>query len=99
MLVPGSVLYYVTPEEVRDFAEWAFGPDGLPELQLFAYGDFSCPGLFDEYNALFCRAEASGSSLTSSEPVVPFSGPLWSVVESQMEALGSCAFRSFQLVS
>jgi hypothetical protein len=98
MLIPGSSAYLVTPEEVRDFAEWAFGPDGLPGLQLFAYGDFSCQGLFDEYNALFCRAEVSESSPTSFEPVVPFIGPLWSVVEPHMEALGSCAFRSLQLV-
>jgi hypothetical protein len=98
MLIPGSSAYLVTPEEVRDFAEWAFGPDGLPGLQLFAYGDFSCQGLFDEYNALFCRAEVSESSPTSFEPVVPFIGPLWSVVKPHMEALGSCAFRSFQLV-
>jgi len=98
MLIAGSSAYLVTPEEVRDFAEWAFGPDGLPGLQLFAYGDFSCQGLFDEYNALFCRAEVSESSPTSFEPVVPFIGPLWSVVEPHMEALGSCAFRSFQLV-
>lgn len=31
----------VTAEELHRFAEWAFGPDGLPELQVFAFGDFS----------------------------------------------------------
>ncbi|KAJ6020264.1 hypothetical protein N7522_000339 [Penicillium canescens] len=28
-------------EELVSFAEWAFGPDGLPALQVLAFGDFS----------------------------------------------------------
>ena len=27
--------------EVEDFAQWVFGPDGLPNLQVLAYHDFS----------------------------------------------------------
>ena len=34
---------YVGRDEVESFAEWAFGPDGLPELRVFAYGDFAFP--------------------------------------------------------
>ena len=28
-------------EDLVSFAEWAFGPDGLPALQVLAFGDFS----------------------------------------------------------
>jgi len=39
------------------FARWAFGPHGLPMLELLAYGDFSkgYPSL-GHSNELFCRA-------------------------------------------
>jgi hypothetical protein len=29
------------PPKLREFANWAFGPDGLPTLKLLAFGDFS----------------------------------------------------------
>jgi hypothetical protein len=28
-------------KEVLDFADWAFGPNGLPRLEVLAFGDFS----------------------------------------------------------
>jgi hypothetical protein len=28
-------------KEVLDFADWAFGPNGLPKLEVLAFGDFS----------------------------------------------------------
>lgn len=37
------------------FAQWAFGSDGLPELEILAYGDFSYQGR--QLNILLCRSE------------------------------------------
>lgn len=41
-------------QEVDNFAQWAFGPDGLPALEILAYGDFSFQGR--RPNILFCRS-------------------------------------------
>ena len=39
---------------VETFAHWAFGRDGLPDLDLLAYGDFACDDR--QPNILFCRS-------------------------------------------
>jgi hypothetical protein len=94
MLGRDSDPFRVTPEEVESFAEWAFGPKGLPELEVFAHGDFSHQGLYADSNTLFCRTGAPGSSTPSFQPLTPSNAPLWSLVESHMDALGSCAFKN-----
>ncbi|MCJ1395105.1 hypothetical protein MMC18_007986 [Xylographa bjoerkii] len=43
------------PGDLHTFATWAFGPAGLPKLQILASGDFSHKGRFDERNVLLCR--------------------------------------------
>ena len=43
------------PAELLGFANWAFGPNGLPTLQDLAFGDFSYDSRFHIYNKLFCR--------------------------------------------
>ena len=40
---------------VFDFAQWAFGPDGLPHLQVLAVGDFSYDGRFKSQCLLLGR--------------------------------------------
>lgn len=45
-------------DDFRDLAQWAFGPKGLPELQLLAYGDFSHKGRYHKYTMLLCRNES-----------------------------------------
>jgi len=45
----------MTLAEFREFANWAFGPNGLPTLKLLAFGDFSYKGRFDDHNKLLCR--------------------------------------------
>ena len=37
----------------------AFGPNGLPNLRLIAWGDFSHRGRYKEHTLLLCRNEAS----------------------------------------
>jgi hypothetical protein len=48
--------------EVFNFAHWAFGPDGLPELEILAYGDFSYQGR--QPNMLLCRSHDSMGDMT-----------------------------------
>jgi hypothetical protein len=43
------------PAELLRFANWAFGPNGLPTLQVLAFGDFSYDGRSHIHNKLFCR--------------------------------------------
>jgi hypothetical protein len=38
-----------------DFAKWAFGVNGIPSLQVLAYGDFSFHGRFAWNNHILCR--------------------------------------------
>ncbi|KAH8650229.1 hypothetical protein BGZ60DRAFT_569554 [Tricladium varicosporioides] len=43
------------PPKLRKFANWAFGPDGLPMLEVLAFGDFSHDGRFHNHNRFYCR--------------------------------------------
>ena len=53
----------VTAALVR-FAQWAFGENGLPQLELLAYGDFSQQGLWSKHSVVLCRnSHASESGL------------------------------------
>jgi hypothetical protein len=45
------------PPQLLSLAQWAFGPSGLPELQILAYGDFSYDGRYEWQNRLFCRSK------------------------------------------
>ena len=85
--------FHVTPEELHTFTDWAFGPDGMQELDVIAYGDFSFPELHEDDNALLCRGDTANSS-SSFQTLESNSGPLWEWVQSHMDALGSCAYRN-----
>jgi hypothetical protein len=41
-------------DDLEEFANCAFGPDGLPTLKLLAFGDFSYDGRFHASNKLLC---------------------------------------------
>ena len=41
--------------KIARFAEWAFGPEGIPSLEVLVYGDFSHNERFIERNELLCR--------------------------------------------
>ena len=43
-----------TMPKLLEFADWAFGPDGLPKLDILAYGDFSHRGR--QPNILLCQS-------------------------------------------
>ncbi|KAI9889351.1 MAG: hypothetical protein M1814_005519 [Vezdaea aestivalis] len=43
------------PEILRSFAFWAFGVDGIPSLQILAYGEFSYGSRFESESYMLCR--------------------------------------------
>ena len=47
--------WYIKRDEIDDFATWAFGPNGLPELVVLAYGDFTFRDMCEKENFLYCR--------------------------------------------
>ncbi|KAL4915084.1 hypothetical protein BDW62DRAFT_203940 [Aspergillus aurantiobrunneus] len=48
---------------LRDFAEWAFGPNGLPSLMVIACGDFTRDGRFEQSQALLVREPTTSTDL------------------------------------
>ena len=52
-------------EELEAFANWAFGPNGFPRLQVLASGDFSYGNRFMDTHRLWCRdTRGSGEKKT-----------------------------------
>lgn len=47
---------------LTDLASWIFGPSGLQDLQVLAYGDFSYQGHYIEDTIVFGRNRSDGSS-------------------------------------
>lgn len=47
--------------DLSDLASWAFGPDGLLNLQVLAYGDFSYQGRYIEDTFVFGRNRSANS--------------------------------------
>lgn len=47
-----------------DFAQWAFGPEGLPQLQVLAFGYFSQDARFRENCMLMARHKSESSDIT-----------------------------------
>ena len=50
---------------LSDLALWAFGPDGLSNLQVLAYGDFSYQGRYVEDTFVFGRNRSGNSPVVS----------------------------------
>jgi hypothetical protein len=45
--------------EMHSFAQWAFGPKGLPSLRVLAFGRFSDESQHLQYDVLLCRDPSS----------------------------------------
>jgi hypothetical protein len=74
----GSDPFVVTAQELHRFADWTFRPDGLPELQVFAFGDFS-QGRRGKYNFFILQRR----SLKLLNPISSTSYAVqWTLVES-----------------
>jgi hypothetical protein len=88
--------WYIKRDEIDDFADWAFGPNGLPELLVLAYGDLAFRDMYEEENVLFCRndAVAEGDRAPNFKILELTDGPLWEWVQDNMEVLSACAYKS-----
>ncbi|PYI05844.1 hypothetical protein BO78DRAFT_461606 [Aspergillus sclerotiicarbonarius CBS 121057] len=72
------------PEEIYDFAQWAFSADGLPNLQVLAWGDFSYGGRYSKFNLLLCKSDDGYQPLTASNTVP------WNIVQDNLDMLAAC---------
>lgn len=54
--------WYPLTEELRSFADWAFGPAGLPSLQFIVYGDFAKYVRFKSENVVLRRTSQTGAA-------------------------------------
>jgi len=83
------------------FAQWAFGPHGIPSLRLLAFGDFSHDGRFRDTTLLLCRREIPdtwGSDAGSSDTFLRFremkkgeDRELWDLYERELGVLAACS--------
>lgn len=91
--------WHIRRDEVEDFAEWAFGPDGLPELLVLAYGDFAFRDRFKKENTLYCRSDAlaRGDNVPNFRALEPSDRQLWDWVQDNMETLSACPYRALML--
>ncbi|KAH8679710.1 hypothetical protein BGZ60DRAFT_235687 [Tricladium varicosporioides] len=90
------------PPKLRAFTNWAFGPDGLPMLEVLAFGDFSYDGRFRNHNHLFCRHTRlirpleNDSSQQSEDEWVPTFRPIgvgykeWDLINRNKMFLAAC---------
>ena len=88
------------PPKLREFATWAFGPDGLPTLEVLAFGDFSYDGQFEFHNKLFCRHTGPIRNLENDtrnrelvrkfRPVRGNDRELWDLIDRNKEFLEAC---------
>ena len=91
-----NINWHIQHDEVEDFADWAFGPDGLPELLVLAYGDFAFRDKFKKENALYCRNEtlAQSDNASNFRNLEPSDKHLWNWVQDNMETLSACPYRA-----
>jgi hypothetical protein len=95
------------PPKLREFATWAFGPDGLPTLEVLAFSDFSYDGRFEFRNKLFCRhtrsirnLENDTSQQLEDELIRIFrlirrnDRELWDLIDRNKEFLEACPINS-----
>lgn len=73
-----------TPEEIYDLAQWAFSADGLPSLQVLAWGDFCHGGRYSKFNLLLCRSDSGYQTLTPSDTIA------WDLVHDNIDMLTAC---------
>lgn len=89
------------PGPLFKFANWAFGLNGLPSLQVLAFGDFSYDGRFQSHVHVFCRHAWSfrtpdmNKALTLSfRPIRDTDRELWSLIHDNRDFLESCPAES-----
>lgn len=90
------------PGPLLKFANWAFGLDGLPSLQVLAFGDFSYNGRFQfYYNHVFCRhtwsfrtPDMNMELALTFRPIRETDKELWCLIHDNRDFLQSCPAES-----
>jgi hypothetical protein len=72
------------PDELHNFAQWAFSADGLPDLQVLAWGDFSYGERYSNASLLLCGSDSGYQCVTPSNDIP------WSLVQNNMDMLAAC---------
>lgn len=77
---------------IDNFAEWAFGPSGFPQLLVLAFGDFSYGRLHRQRNVLYGRNDPMGKEGTGSHhrTLTPADKELWGLVVANLDTLSAC---------
>jgi hypothetical protein len=73
------------------FASWAFSAEGIPDLQVLAWGDFSYEGRYARHNLLLCKAQNGYRTLTKADI------KCWDLVHDNMKMLSACAVDSIMI--
>jgi hypothetical protein len=89
--------YSSSAVEVREFADWVFGPEGIADLKILAYGDFSYQDRYSQQQVILGRSETHGSDAISSDspnrsyrPTYGMDCEVWNDVEDGEETLRAC---------
>jgi hypothetical protein len=84
--------YFEGPaQELVKFARWAFGPEGMPELRVLEWGDFSHDGRWDESNALLCRDQSLEPTGTNFRTLRDSDYIYWDLIDENMDMLSACS--------
>jgi hypothetical protein len=101
------------PRKLLPFAHWAFGADGIPSLQVLAYGDFSFEGRFGSKSHILCRQswtipkqeKGNTSEDGKEDKTLPFRSirdgdkNMTELVSQNMDFLGACPVDSIVIQS
>ncbi len=77
-------------KELEAFANWAFGPDGFPRLQVLASGDFSYGNRFADTHTLWCRKTRGPRSKKTWRTVEQGDVAENELIDANMDMLSAC---------
>ncbi|MCJ1271703.1 hypothetical protein MMC22_011608 [Lobaria immixta] len=78
-------------KEVETFADWAFGPDGFPRLEVLASGDFSHGNRFAATQMLWCRQGHVSESKKTWRTVERSDVAENELIDANMDMMSACA--------
>lgn len=77
-------------QKLEAFADWAFGPDGFPRLQVLASGDFSYGNRFADAHALWCRETGASRGKRTWRAVTESDFAANELVDANMDMMSAC---------
>lgn len=78
-------------QELTKFANLAFGPKGIPELQILAWGDFSHDGRWENSNVLLCKNESTNTTEDNFRIIQDSDSDKWDLIHDNMDMLSACS--------